>query len=268
MKIFLQFVTATLILLNCAVSFAAQIDEELSDDEKARRGIKIASERLKKEFPVSVEARIFFPSMDAHVKSHEVKIGDDAVNFNHFDLNSTIAPEYIFRYKNISVDYLRLKEDSGGNFVDNMTFGGKIHNGAVNLQSDLHYITFNVDREIISLMGTKAAWNYGVTGIKWRGSVESSSGRVDENYFMPVPTLGIALEMAIQPKVKIYTNVSGMVLGGHGHLCDFDGGFAYMADKNFSWKVGFRHIDAKLNWRSVHGDFKLNGFYTSLRADF
>ena len=268
MKIFLQLVTATLILTNYAISFAAQVDEEISDDENAKRGIQIVSERLKKEFPVSVEARIFFPSMDAHVKSHEVKIGDDAFNFNHFDLNSKVATEYIFRYKNISVDYLRLDSDSDGNFVNGFNFGGKMHNGAVNLQSDLHYIKFNVDREIISMMGTKAAWNYGVTGVKWRGSVESSNGRVDENYFMPVPTIGIALEMAIQPKVKVYTNISGMILGGHGHLCDFEGGFAYMADKNFSWKVGFRHIDTKLNWRSVHGDFKLNGFYTGLRADF
>ena len=32
--------------------------------------------------------------------------------------------------------------------------------------------------------------------------------------------------------------------------------------------VGYRHIDTKINWRSVHGDFKLNGFYTGLRADF
>ena len=259
----IKFLIAILILLNCTVSFAAQVEEEISDEEKAKRGIKIASEKLKKDFPVSVEARIFFPNMDGHIKSHEVKIGADALSLKNFGMDSNIAPEYILRYKNFSVDYLRLKGD-GGNFVDGLNFGGKIYNGAINAESDLHYIKLNVDREIISLMGTRAAWNYGLTGVKWRGSIDDSS----ENYFVPIPTIGIALEMKIRPKVKVYTNISGIVMGGHGHLCDFEGGFAYLADENFSWKVGYRHIDTKINWRSVHGDFKLNGFYTSLRADF
>ncbi|MBR5912921.1 MAG: hypothetical protein IKZ58_00940 [Selenomonadaceae bacterium] len=261
MKRFL--IVTILIWLQCAVSFAAQVDEELSDDEKAQQGIKIVSERLQKDFPFSVEARIFFPNMDAHIKSHEIKIDDDALSLKSFGMDSNVAPEYILRYKNFSVDYIRLKGD-GGNSVDDLTFGGQTYNGVVNSESDLHYIKLNVDREIISLMGTKAAWNYGITGVKWRGSFEDGT----ENYFFPIPTIGIALEMKIQPKVKVYTNISGVVMGGHGHLCDFEGGFAYIADENFLWKVGYRHIDAKVNWRSVHGDFKLNGFYTGLRADF
>lgn len=275
MKKFLSILTLILILTNCAVGFAeSEIggteseEEELTDEEKAKRGIKIASERLRKDFPVTVEARIFFPSMDRHVKSHEVKIGDESFNLNHVGLDSNVAPEFIFRYKNISLDYLRLKE-SGGVILDSaLMFGGKNFIGDINAESDLHYIKLNVDREIFSLMGTRAAWNYGVTGIKWRGSVENFSGRQDENYFFPMPTIGIALEMAVRPKVKIYTNISGMVLGGHGHLCDFEGGLRYMANKNFSCNVGFRHIDAKINWRSVHGDFKLNGFYAGLAANF
>ena len=100
----IKFLIAILILLNCTVSFAAQVEEEISDEEKAKRGIKIASEKLKKNFPVSVEARIFFPNVDAHVKSHEIKIGNDALNLKNFGLDSNIASEYIFRYKNFSVD--------------------------------------------------------------------------------------------------------------------------------------------------------------------
>ncbi|MBQ9487843.1 MAG: hypothetical protein IJU91_08620 [Selenomonadaceae bacterium] len=272
---FFQVLALIFIFTNCAVGFAESAEvaeseeEELTEEEQAQRGIKIASERLKKDFPFTVEARIFLPSMDGHVKSHGVKIGDDAFNLNQMGLDSNVAPEFIFRYKNISVDYLRLKESGGFYGRDNaLTFGGKNFSGNVTAESDLHYIKLNVDREIFSLMETRAAWNYGVTGIKWRGSVENFSGRQDENYFFPMPTIGIALEMAVRPKIKIYTNISGMVLGGHGHLCDFEGGFRYMADKNFSCNVGFRHIDAKINWRSVHGDFKLNGFYAGLRADF
>ena len=92
-------IVCVLIFGHCAVSFAAQVD-----DEKVKQGIKIASERLKKDFPLTVETRIFFPNVDAHVKSHEIKIGNDALNLKNFGLDSNIASEYIFRYKNFSVD--------------------------------------------------------------------------------------------------------------------------------------------------------------------
>ena len=201
MKKVLRLIIGLIILLNCAVTFA---EEEISEDEKIQRGIKIVSENLQKKFPASIDARI---------------IGNDA------------TPEFILRYKDISADYIR--------------------------RSDNHYIKFNVDREIIYMMGTRAAWNYGVTGIK-----------NDNENFSVAPTIGIALEMAIQPKVAVYTNISGIVMGGYGHICDFEGGFKYFPEKNFAWTIGWRHIDSRINWNKNHGEFKLSGFFTGFRADF
>ena len=201
MKKVLRLIIGLIILLNCAVTFA---EEEISEDEKIQRGIKIVSENLQKKFPASIDARI---------------IGNDA------------TPEFILRYKDISADYIR--------------------------RNDNHYIKFNVDREIIYMMGTRAAWNYGVMGIK-----------NDNEKFSVAPTIGIALEMAIQPKVAVYTNISGIVMGGYGHICDFEGGFKYFPEKNFAWTIGWRHIDSRINWNKNHGEFKLSGFFTGFRADF
>ena len=145
-------------------------------------------------------------------------------------IGNDATPEFILRYKNLSADYIK--------------------------RSDEKYFKFDVDRELIYIMGTRAAWNYGLTGIK-----------CDEN-FLVAPTVGIALEMKIQPKLAVFTNFSGIVAGKFGHVADFDGGFKYLADKNFSWIIGWRHIDSRLRHHDTRNKFKFSGFYTGLRADF
>jgi len=145
-------------------------------------------------------------------------------------IGNKATPEFILRYKNLSADYIK--------------------------RSDEHYFKFDVDRELIYLMGTRAAWNYGLTGIKCDGN------------FLVAPTVGIALEMKIQPKLAVFTNFSGITAGKFGHVADFDGGFKYLADKNFSWTIGWRHIDSRLRLHDTRNKFKFSGFYTGLRADF
>ena len=202
MKKFLQLLITLIILTNCAITFADD-DDELTDEEKAERGIKIVSENMRQKYSWSVESRI---------------IGNDA------------KPEFILRYKNLSADYIKRK--------------------------DAHYLKFDVDRELIYIMGTRAAFTYGLTGIK------------SDEKFLIAPTIGIALEMKIQPKLAVFTNFSGVVMGKFGHVADYEGGFKYLADKNFSWTIGWRHIDSRLRLHDTRGQFKLSGFYTGLRADF
>jgi len=147
------------------------------------------------------------------------------------------AREFVFRYKNFSVDYMQ-----GRDFSE--------HNP--------HYLKLNADNEIISLMGTGATWSYGLSGIHWRG--------VAEDYLVPMPTVGVGLYMAIMPKMKIYLNISGMYLGGQGHLRDFESGLKYSPSKNFTLTAGFRSLDFNFNKHDT--EFKLNGPFIGLRSDF
>ena len=144
--------------------------------------------------------------------------------------------EIIFRYKRFYADY---------NKIDN--------------QNSLSYIKLNVNNEIISFMGTGLEWSYGVTGINWKN--------FDENNFVPVPTLGINFYMTIKPRVKFYTQFSGMPVGGFGRIYDSETGFRYSPSKHFTITTGYRHFSAKVHRKNNFSDFTNSGFFIGVRSD-
>lgn len=145
--------------------------------------------------------------------------------------------EIIFRYKRFFADYNR-----------------------VDGTKNLHYIKLNVNNEIISMLGTGLEWSYGVTGINWKDA--------DENNFVPVPTLGINFYMKIMPKMKFYTQFSGMPAGGFGRIYDAESGLRYSPSRHFTITAGYRHLSTKVNHNKSYGGFKNSGVFIGVRSDF
>ena len=144
--------------------------------------------------------------------------------------------EIIFRYKKFFVDYNR-----------------------VDSQHNLNYIKLNVNNKIISLMGTGIDWSCGVTGITWKDA---------GNNFVTVPTLGIDFYVTIKPRVKFYTQFSGMPVGGFGRIYDAETGLRYSPSKHFTITAGYRHLSAKVHRRNSTNNFKTSGFFIGVRSDF
>ena len=144
--------------------------------------------------------------------------------------------EIIFRYKRFFIDY---------NYIDN--------------EKNLNYINLNVHNKIISMLGTGLEWTYGLTGIAWNDS---------KSNFVPVPTLGIDLYVTVRPKVKIYTQFSGMPVGGFGRIYDAETGLRYSPSKHFTITAGYRHLSTKVNRNNSFGGFKNSGFFVGVRSDF
>ena len=261
-KKILSATLAGIIFFASAETFAQENNKQAEIDAAIEKTVKKLED---KEPPVSLEARYFSLGADANLHTSKVNLDGGEVNLKG-DLNliDNKAAEIIFRYKNFSVDWLRMTEHGGGDFSGrNLKFGSKNFSDNVSAKNNLHYIKLNVDNEIISLMGTGAFWNYGLAGIYWRGTAENSS----QNYFVAVPTVGFGIYMAIMPKMTIYTQLSGIFLGGRGHLRDFESGLRYSPSKNFSLTAGFRNIEFNLNHKG-DGDFKMNGPFIGLRSDF
>ena len=147
--------------------------QELSKEELINLEIEKAVKDFEpEELPVSLEARYFSLGADANLNTSSVNLGGNNINLKKdLKLINDHAPEIIFRYKNFSLDYLRMSKVGGGNFsAENpLTFGGQNVSSEVSAKNSLHYIRLNVDNEIISLMGTGAYWTYGLTGIYWSG---------------------------------------------------------------------------------------------------
>lgn len=144
--------------------------------------------------------------------------------------------ELIFRYKNFSIDY---------NYLDK--------------NKSLNYVKLNVRNEIFSMLGSGVDWNYGLSGVAWQ---EPNSK------FVPIPTLGVDLYVTVRPKVKFYTQFSGMPVGGLGRIYDAETGLRYSPHKNFTVTAGYRHLSAKVHRGQSFGTFKRSGFFIGIRSDF
>lgn len=144
--------------------------------------------------------------------------------------------EIIFRYKKFFVDY---------NYIDK--------------DKNLNYINLKVNNEIISIMGSGLEWSYGLTGVSWKDG---------DKKFVPVPTLGLELYITVRPKVKIYTQFSGMPVGGFGRIYDAETGLRYSPSKHFTITAGYRHLNAKVSRQNSSGSFKNSGYFVGIRSDF
>lgn len=141
--------------------------------------------------------------------------------------------EVIFRYKRFFADYSYIDRDK-----------------------NLNYINLKVNNEIFSMLGSGINWSYGLTGIYWKDSNDN---------FVPVPTLGMDLYITVRPKVKIYTQFSGMPVGGFGRIYDAETGVRYSPSKHFTITAGYRHLSAKIK---NSGSFKNSGIFIGVRSDF
>lgn len=144
--------------------------------------------------------------------------------------------EIIFRYKKFFVDYNHIDKDK-----------------------NLNYINLKVNNEIISMMGSGLEWSYGLTGVSWKDG---------DKKFVPVPTLGLELYITVRPKVKIYTQFSGMPVGGLGRIYDAETGVRYSPSKHFTITAGYRHLNAKVSRQGSNGGFKNSGYFIGIRSDF
>ena len=144
--------------------------------------------------------------------------------------------EIIFRYKNFFIDYNYLDRDK-----------------------NLNYINLKLNNKIFSMLGSGIDWSCGLTGIYWKDS---------SNEFVPVPTLGINLYVTVHPKVKFYTQFSGMPVGGLGRIYDAETGLRYSPNKHFTITAGYRHLSTKFHSRNNFGGFKNSGVFIGVRSDF
>lgn len=168
--------------------------------------------------------------------SPEVDRGISSVKQKKFDLGAEVrtfdsSPEFIFKYKNFSLDYIRSHEK-------------------------LNFGKLKMDKEIFSLMGTGLEWNVAVNAVD-----------TQNNLYM-LPSVGINFYMRIRPRLDIYLQFSGLPLGRRAHFEDFESGIKYFPQKNFSISAGWRKIDFKLRRGGDTGNFNRSGFFAGVRYDF
>lgn len=236
---------------------------------------------VSKILPVSVEARFFAPHYDMKVHTDKIYVGAGSNSVGLKDdlgFGNDNAPELIFRYKRLSIDYFHI-HGTGSKNIDprnSVTFNGGRYFGQVDSKSNFDYIKLDVTNPIVSVLGQGFDWSYGVTAMHWKGSVrgydasKSAYSAESKDYWVPLPALGLGGHMTVDPAqtVRLYAKVSGLPAGGYGHYYDLEAGVKYQPIPLLAITAGYRRIEVEAKHDGDSGKIKMNGPFAGLSFSF
>ncbi len=262
--------------------FNANINEKPEytfDREMAVKSMvgSVAHSVIHKIIPISLEARYFAPHFNAEVQSDNISYNGGKISLkDQFGIGNTGAPEFIFKYSGLSLDYIHVHGSGDNNLgLNNLRFKGTTFDGNISTKSDFDYFKLNYEQNIVSVLGTGVSWNAGVAAMHWRGKVEGTdvygfSASKSREYWAPVPMIGIGAHAQIptMDSLKFHANISGLPLGGFGHFYDLELGVRYFPIENLAITAGYRRIDVHLEHDDDYGNLTLNGPYGGLRFEF
>ena len=224
----------------------------------------------------SVEGRFFAPHLYVKIKSDKVYYNGGEVGLkDDLGFGNDNAPEIIFRYKRLSIDYIYLHGTGHKTFSgrDVLTFGGSKFRGHINSKNTLHYIKLSVTNPIKTTEDGGINWSYGLTGMLWKGKVSGQDIRgrsvsKSEDFGAPIPTLGLGVHANFLPQFNAYANVSGLYAGHWGHFYDFEAGVKFKPAPHFAITAGYRKIETKVKHNDDYGKLKMHGPFAGIRVDF
>lgn len=266
-----KFLLTTGIALSLsATAFASEPVAQENFEEAETMVNGIVRDVAQKILPISVEARYFAPHLDVNVKSDKIYYNGGKVGIKDtLDIGNSGAPELLFRYKRFNLDYIHVHGSGDRNFGYNpLTFDGRQFYGDVHTKSNFDYLKLYMNNPIVSVLGQGVDWSYGLTGVQWKGTVSNFSGSASKRYGAVIPVLGLGAHLSPTPSLRIYANVSGLPLGGYGHLVDFEAGVRYSPLEIVGIDLGYRKIHAKLKHHDDDGTFDLDGPFAGIRVDF
>ena len=242
-----------------------------------------ASKVLPTSGDFSVEARAFSPSFDvkAHSDSIDYKGGDVSLK-DDLGFSDKTAPELVFRYRNLSADWIHVSSSGDAKLQDDMKIDDKtfLKGSGISADSKLNYINVKVTNPLVSVPHLKTTWNYGLSVINWKMSADgtvaasyggrtySQSESASESYTVPVPLVGLGAEADLGGGASVYAKISGLPLASYGHVYDLETGVKYSPIPYLTLDAGYRRVDINVHHDDDRGSFVLSGPWAGLSYNF
>ena len=259
-------------VFNQALSKMVDSDKEVF--EGVSEGVLgISDSKVRPTIGITAEERFFAPHLSGGVKSDNIKYNGGEVDWKDtLGLSNENSPETILRYKNMSLDWIHYHSVGEPTLTSSLTFDNKTYNGKVNTKTNFDYLKFSVENPIVKTSAGEVKWNYGLAGMMWDMEVKGNAGGVEttssKTFGAPVPMVGVNAKANLAKGLNVYANVSGLPLGGYGHIADLEAGFHYEPVENLGLNVGYRMIDVDLQHKDDSASFKLAGPFAGLSYYF
>ena len=201
-----------------------------------------------------------------HKLDFEQDLGTDQMN----------APEVRLTHGKWSLDYIRFGSSvKGYDLPAPIHHNDKKYKGDLDTDIDIDYAAVDYRHVMEKSSRAECYWTAGAryvrvsatsTGLNSRDERESDSDSASG--ILPSVGLGGSWQAKNAPKWRGSLSLSGMPLGGHGHLLDLEAGASYQPAKNWQISAGYRLLDMKLRKDDKEVNFQANGPFAEVSYSF
>ena len=188
-------------------------------------------------------------------------------------IKNASVPEYRLSWQAWTADYVRIREN--GQAVHYVPLPQSSMPVQLRSRLNLDYAAVSWHKDIEANAGGSWYWLAGLRYYRFTAGLDSLGlGPYDVHYtrqlnqLAPAIGLGGRCSLNTRGSVKLYTELSGLPLGGRGHIYDFDAGINYRPMDNFRVNAGYRVLDLKINNGDGAGLYKLSGWYAGMTYSF
>jgi hypothetical protein len=230
---------------------------------------------------VELEGRYWFTDLSSSIKAKrgslpatDIDMGDD------LGLKSASAPEGRLTFltgpnSRIRLAYTRLDFEGEKTVGRTITFDGTTFAANSRMASDLE-IQYGRLGWIWEPLGIPKILKFGgileAKGFLIDASVRTrgATPEVKESATLPLvlPTLGLALDLTIYPKVHLFAEVSGLPAGDLGHIVDAEAGLRYSLLPIVTLSAGYRLFDMRVEDGDDRAKLRLYGPFVGASLRF
>ncbi len=188
-------------------------------------------------------------------------------------IKNASVPEYRLSWQAWTADYIRIREN--GQAVHYVPLQQASMPVQLRSRLNLDYAAASWHKDIEANAGGSWYWLAGLRYYRFAAGLDSRGlGAYDVHYAKQLnqlaPAIGLGGRHSLDAggRSVLYTELSGLPLGGRGHLYDFDAGIDYRPLENFKVNAGYRVLDLKINNDDGVGLYKLSGWYAGMTYSF
>lgn len=234
----------------------AAADQSSSSSELEQKAGSDESDALE----TSVELRWWNPTVSGSIGGDDYfsdRTQEHRLDFEQ-DLGTdhmTAAPEVRLRHGKWYLDYLRLSSDVRDyDLPDTIVHGSHIYSGKLDTEMTMNYVALDYRQDMEKTDKRQYYWTVGAKyldisatsrGLNTKNQKESDS----DSARGVVPSVGIGAKWASTTASKWQGSVylSGMPLGGYGHIADFEAVVDYRPAAEWQVSAGYRVLDMDLH---------------------
>ncbi len=227
---------------------------------------------------VKVEGRYWFTDLDSSVKVTEGNIigteidvvddlgVDDKKNFWEGRITLELGSHKL-RY-----GYMPMKWDGQKTISQDIVFKGKTYTAStvVDSEMEIKYHRLAYEYDIIDTLDNRLGIIFEVKYFDINASLRDTTLVLDESESLdvPLPTVGVAVNVGLPFLLNVGGEVTGMTLGSYGYMVDAEAMVNFEPLPFVTLSGGYRYLKLHVAVDDDEGDFTLSGPYLVLRAGF